>query len=276
MRLLLSVSLLLQFVTVSAQTWIAKQNMSMSNYQELFNELTPKGYKPVSVNFIAVNGVQQFNPVWHLQPGLVWETRSNLTEAQYQEYFNKLTPQGYMPTDVSVYNVNGKLVFSAIWEKRPTAVWIARHNLSATQYQELFNKLTPDGYMPMHVSAYTGSNGDLLFAAIWEKRPGIAWEARHSLTATEFQSYFDKLTPQGYVPKELFAYYDKGVLKYGCIWQKIPGIKWDARYGLTYVALQSKSKEMAAKGYEPYMISAYVANGQVLYIGAWQLITAGK
>jgi hypothetical protein len=35
-------------------------------------------------------------------------------------------------------------------------------------------------------------------------------------------------------------------------------------------------KIQALQGYEPYMISAYVANGQVLYIGAWQLITAGK
>ncbi len=276
MRFLLSVALFLQVVTSSAQTWIAKQNMSMSDFQSLFNDLTPKGYKPVAVNFIAVNGVQQFNPVWHLQPGTVWESRSNLTAAQYQGYFDKLTPQGYVPVDVSVYNVNGKLVFSAIWEKRPTAVWIARHNLSATQYQDLYTKLIPDGYMPMHVSAYTGENGELQFAAVWEKRPGVAWEARHNLTAAEFQSYFDRLTPQGYVPKELFAYYDRGVLKYGCIWQKIPGIKWEARYGLTYVALQSKSQELAAKGYEPYMISAYVANGQVYYIGAWQLITAGK
>lgn len=81
MRFFLSVSLFLLSVTATAQTWIAKQNMSMANYQELFNELTPKGYKPVSINFIAVNGVQQFNPVWHLQPGTVWETRSNLTAA---------------------------------------------------------------------------------------------------------------------------------------------------------------------------------------------------
>ena len=61
--------------------------------------------------------------------------------------------------------------------------WIARHGLSHLAYQREFIKHTQNGYRLTHVSGYGVGNKDY-YAAIWEKRSGPPYIARHGLTST--------------------------------------------------------------------------------------------
>src|SRR5262249_667607 len=78
--------------------------------------------------------------------------------------------------------------------------WIAHHGLTAEQCQEAFNAHVGNhGMQLMDVSGYGGSAP--LYAALWVKTASPpAWQARHGLTAADYQTTFDQLAAQGYHP----------------------------------------------------------------------------
>lgn len=269
----LSISFVLLLFNTSlllSQIWEARHNLSSSGYQQTLDNLTQKGYKPTEVNFVVVNGIPQYTAVWNYSPQTIWEMRYNLTPSEYQSYFDSFTPKGYVPTDVSVYTIGGVPRFSAIWEKMPTnTIWEARSNLNAAEFQAYFDRFSPQGYVPTEIAAYN-IGSETRFAAVWVKKPGTIWESRGNRTPNEFQKDFDNFSNQGYIPTEMYAYTDNGVLKYGSVWQKTSGVQWEARFGLSSSEYQQKFNEMKANNYAPYIVNSYVVNGEIYYMGAWK------
>src|SRR5262245_19574966 len=78
-----------------------------------------------------------------------------------------------------------------------TQPWVARHGMTSSQYQSEFNMLGSQGFRLVYISGYT-VNDEPRFAAIWEKKAGPPWVARHGMTASQFQSEFNKYTGQGF------------------------------------------------------------------------------
>jgi hypothetical protein len=82
----------------------------------------------------------------------------------------------------------------------PVGGWIARHGLTAEQYQEAFNDYVGvQGMQLMDVSGYGGATP--LYAALWVKTASPpVWQARHGLSAADYQTTFNQLTAEGYYP----------------------------------------------------------------------------
>ena len=148
-----------------------------------------------------------------------WQARHGMTSAEYQQVFNDLTSQGYRLVDVSGYEVGGQDLYAAIWEQRVGPSWEARHGLTFSQYQQTFNELQGKGYRLVHVSGY-GVRGQDFYAAIWEKRNGSPWQARHGMTAAEYQQAFNNLAHQGYRLIDVSGYNVGGQDRYAAIWSK--------------------------------------------------------
>ena len=81
-------------------------------------------------------------------------------------------------------------LFVATWDKTSKDPWIARHGLSSADYQRTFDDYAHQGYRLRTVSGYE-HGGQALYAAIWDKRAGPAWIARHGLTSAQYQQAFD-------------------------------------------------------------------------------------
>ena len=81
--------------------------------------------------------------------------------------------QGYRLVCVSGYAENGEARYAGIWEQQEGPDWQARHGLSRSQYQQTFDQMAAAGFAPVQVCGYR-VNVDVRFAAIWERRPGIA------------------------------------------------------------------------------------------------------
>ena len=77
------------------------------------------------------------------------------------------------------------------------AEFVARHDLPSSAYQQEFDRLLGQGFRLMHVSGYNTANGER-FAAIFEKRGGPEFVARHGLTSSAYQAEFDRLVGQGF------------------------------------------------------------------------------
>lgn len=78
------------------------------------------------------------------------------------------------------------------------ADWVARHGLTAAQYQDAFEGFSGKGYRLVSISGYDGGRGQARYAAVWKKQAGPAWAARHGLTAEQYQAAFNSFSQQGY------------------------------------------------------------------------------
>lgn len=198
-----------------------------------------------------------------------WVARHGLTAAQYQAEFNRVVGLGYRLVDVSGYEVGGQARYAALWDTSTGPAWAARHGLTAAQYQTEVNTLVGQGYRPVRVSGYAVGGRDY-YAAVFEKSSGVAWQARHGLTAAQYQTTFNTLVGQGYRPVSVSGYAVGGQELYAAVWDKSGGPAWEARHGLTAAQYQAEFNRLAGLGYRLADVSGYEAGGQARYAAVWQ------
>ena len=125
-----------------------------------------------------------------------WTARHGLTPNEFEQESKNLDKRGYRLVDIGGYsigNIEGFVpegqveyaAFAAIWERKPGPAWIAHHIMGPSQYQQEFDDLDEQGYRLVDVSGYSVA-GNVFYAAIWEKKSGPAWEARHGLTSSQY------------------------------------------------------------------------------------------
>jgi hypothetical protein len=269
LRAALAAALLALPAAAPAQLWQARANMTPAEFQAAYDELTPRGFVPYEISAFGDGGDVRFAGVWRHEPAVAWEARSDLTGEQLQRLFDEFTPRGYVPTQLTGYATPAGLRFAAVWRREPDVVWEARFGMDAAALQENYDRFTPRGYVPAVVSAYA-VDGQPRFAAVWRRRPGVTWEARSHLTEAEYQAYFDRFAPQGYVPTEITVYEADGATRFAAVWERVSGTRWEARHGLSLQEHAETTRRRAQEGYAPYVIAAYARGGEVAYAGAWR------
>ncbi len=251
--------------------WIARHGLTAEQYQEHFNDYVGNH----SMQLMDVSGygtaVPLYAALWvKTASPPAWQARHGLTAADYQATFNQLTAQGYHPVLVNGYATAAGPRFACIFQQGATGPWVARHGLTAAEYQAAFNQFTGEGYALGWVSGYFDGSQDR-YAAIWRKIPGApAWQARHGLTAAEYQAFFNTVTAQGYKPVVVSGYGDGTQDRYAAIFRQIPNAPaWQARHGLTAAQYQATFDQLVAEGYRLELVSGYSAAGQDRFAAIW-------
>lgn len=160
--------------------------------------------------------------------------------------------------------------FAAIFEEDDGTPWQARHGMDADTYQWTFDSLMEEGYRLTSICGY-GEGTGARFNAIWQRRGGPAWEARHGLTAAQYQETFDSLAQQGYRLTCVSGYAENGEARYAAIWELLDGgPAWQARHGLNRVQYQQAFDAMAAEGYVLTQVCGYRVNVEVQFAAIWE------
>ena len=103
------------------------------------------------------------------------------------------------------------------------------------------------GMQLMDVSGYGTSVP--LYAALWVKTASApAWQARHGLTAADYQATFNQLTQQGYHPVLVNGYATAAGPRFACIFQQGAADPWVARHGLTSAEYQAAFNQYTSAG----------------------------
>jgi hypothetical protein len=144
--------------------------------------------------------------------------RYGLTSGQHQRAFDELVSQGYRLIRV-IGHGGYEPTYDGVWVKRGGPAWEARHGMTSANYQRTFDDLVGNGYRLIWVSGY-GVGNRALYAAIWEKRGGSAWEARHGMSQSQYQRISSDLVGNGYRETCLSRYYVGGQIRYAGIWEK--------------------------------------------------------
>jgi hypothetical protein len=243
--------------------WQARHAIDGNTYQATFDSLVAQGFRLTSVCGYSEGRDARYNAVWQQRGGPAWQARHGLTSEQYQTTFDNLVRQGFRLTNVSGYAIGGEARYAAIWEQRPGPEWQARHGMTRAQYQETFDNLARQGFVLRQVSGFR-VNVDVLFAAIWEKESGIAWEAHHGLTSSAYQKTFDRLAAAGFRLAWVSGYSDTGIARYAAVWRQEPSGPWQARHGLDATGYQRTFDELRSQGFRPVQVSGY---GDGFYAG---------
>lgn len=250
--------------------WKAKHRMTSANYQDSFGEIVRKGYRLAYVSGYTIDNDPRFAAIWDQSITSSWVARHGMTSAEYQSQFNTIVGQGFRPILVNGYTVKGEPRFAAIWDKTGNAAWVARHDLTAAQYQTAFNTYSSQGYRLKHVSGYSKQN-QALYAAIWEKSgTNVAWVAHHGMTSSDYQKMSDKYVGQGYRTVHVNGYVVNNVDYYAAIWDKSPSGSWVSRHRMSSDGYQAEFNKWVGQGYQLKLVSAYTLNSnQDMYAAIW-------
>ena len=255
---------------LAAQTaWVAHHNLTAQQYQADFDNLSKQGYRPTSICGYTDNGQERYANVFEKKGGVAWAARHGLNAAQYQAAFDDFAKQGYRPTIISGYSVGGQIKLAAVFEKKVGSEWIARHNLTAAQYQATFDEFTKKGFYPAFINAYMSGNQEL-FACVFEKGNNPAWAARHGLNAAQYQAAFNEFTGQGYYPKVVSGYNKNGTDLYAVIFQKPANAAWASRHGINGQFYQGIFDNMFYQGYRPVFVNGYASGSNEKFNVLWE------
>jgi Bacterial tandem repeat domain 1 len=116
----------------------------------------------------------------------------------------------------------------------------------------------------------------LVVLSLEQGRPvaGPAFQARHNLTGTQYQTEFDRLAGQGYRLVDVSGYQDGGAVRYTGIWDQAPGPAWAARHGVTGAQYQAAFDELGAQGFRPVRINGFSDGNQARFAAIWEPATA--
>jgi cytochrome c biogenesis factor len=257
----LSIGALLASTSIFTPVSNAKET-KIDNSKLTLNQLAPIFNRRISIK-------DNYAALWDKSASSAWVARHGMTSDQYQAEFDKYVGQGYRLVQVSGYGLNGKDYYAAIWDKSPSAAWVARHRMTSAEYQAEFDKYVGQGYRLVQVSGY-GVNGKDYYAAIWDKSPSTAWVARHGMTSDQYQAEFDKYVGQGYRLVQVSGYGVNGKDYYAAIWDKSPSGAWVARHRMTSAQYQAEFDKYVGQGYRLVQVSGYRVNGSnSLYAAIW-------
>src|SRR6266700_1509113 len=204
-----------------------------------------------------VDDGSRFAALWIKDDGAPFVARHGMTSQQYQQEFNTWVGQGYVLTLVDGYTLNNQDRYAAIWEKRSSPPFVARHGLTSQQYQQEFNTQVGQGFRLKLVSGYSAGDQDR-YAAIWEKDGGPPFVARHGLTSQQYQQEFNTQVSQGFRLVWVSGYRHGTEERYAAIWEKSAAPPWVARHGMSSPAYQHEfNHEVGDLGFRLVQVSGY-------------------
>ncbi|WP_326642693.1 hypothetical protein OIE67_20585 [Nonomuraea fuscirosea] len=196
-----------------------------------------------------------------------------ISSVQQTARFATLRAKGYRPITVSVtFDAAGRTRYSATWLLSGHAPggnlpWALYQDMSPSGYQTRFEQLTAQGFQPAVISA-TGTGTGARFAAIFVKKPGSRFIAKHGISAAELRGTSTAARAQGLMLTSVDVYGTASARRYAAVWSANPGrAKWLVKVGLPQAEHEAEFKRQVAKGYRATAI-AMSTTGQ--YTTVWR------
>jgi CubicO group peptidase (beta-lactamase class C family) len=159
--------------------WLARHGMTAGpeanagTFQNL--NKTARDQKMIlrSVAIYGTGNDRRYAAVWHANPGFVkWHVHASDTGTSYQVVFNAETQlpgyrlAGYRPAYVAL---SDDQIHCSVFKDDVVGPWVARHGMTAADYQTEFNQQNAAGFHPICVQG-GGSGGNTRYAAIFAKQ----------------------------------------------------------------------------------------------------------
>lgn len=207
--------------------WQAAFGLSSTQMKARMQALADKGFVPSVLSMHSEGAAARYHAVWRRQAGVAWQVQYDMGPTEFGKASVELTDQGYVPAAVTGYQIDGQPRYGALWKRRRDVAWELRRDMTREQMQWNFDQLSPQGYVPVDISAYP-LDGETRFAAIWERLSGYDWNARRDLDAENNIAHAEEQGELGYAPYVIAPYLEDGELMFAGAWRRMAQAQWVA------------------------------------------------
>ncbi len=202
-----------------------------------------------------------------------WASVRNMTSAQYADYFDAKSAQGYMVTDIEVDIVDGIQRVGAVWQRNlDNRGWYQLRNLTNDEFHAKWTEYADAGYRLIDQESYVMGE-TRYYAGVWvENKEGLGWASLRNLTSEEFSVKFDEYSRDGLMLIDVEAYPigDGSSLRYAMAWvENSENLGWAEYRNMTSAEFSEKFDEYAEAGYRMIDVESYIRNGVQNYAGIW-------
>lgn len=155
------------FVKAAGPAFTAYHGRTAEQHQQLFEDLTKDGFRPVNVTAVSPGGVRTYAALYEKKDVGGFFLKSFMTPAEYQQQFDANVKAGRRLAYLNAYTHGSGPRIIAIWQQKPPAQFTARHGLTSAQYQAEFDQNLAAGFLTRAVTGY--EQGGHRFAAYWSK-----------------------------------------------------------------------------------------------------------
>jgi CubicO group peptidase (beta-lactamase class C family) len=238
--------------------FVAYHDVSADDHQDRVEDLSTRGYRPITLGVSGDPGAARYAAVWVQRPGPAFQMMHRIEAGEYQRRLDVFTSQGYAPLVVSATGPIANAEFAAIFEQGETRPWFARHGLRwdpdsdpDTLTHENARAFT-EGFTPRALAVY-GTANDRRFAGIWIKdaapTPWAWWFADRDT----HQLIFEAERKGGVRPAWISVAPDWWQLSVFRDDRVGPG---EARHGITSAQYQQEFDTRVAEGMMPVCVQA--------------------
>jgi len=247
---------------------IARHGVTADCFQDLFEGITAAGYVPFWLDGYDVKGKPFLNALF--RPGSVaWALKGGLTKSAFQNELEDWVEKGYRPAQVEAYREGGAVRYAFIAEKRSGPKYVAYHDRSASDHEELFAKYKREGYTPTNV-AVVSVKGKRRYTALWEQRSLGAWQAESAMTSGDYQQWLTENARAGRHLVYLDAYVLGGKPRFSAIVTSKASKDYAARHDLSASGYQSEYAKWRGQGLLTEVVTGYERGGKAAFAGLWR------
>jgi CubicO group peptidase (beta-lactamase class C family) len=263
----------LAFFDPNSTGWFSVRNMTGADHQAFFNSTAAQGYMMIDSERHEIDGQLRHSSVWQYNSdGRAWVSRSNLTSAQFSEYWQEYSDAGMRLIDQDAYPVNGEIRYAGIWmENVENLGWYSYRNQTSAEFSEQFAAKSRDGFMMVDVEAYQ-LDGQQRYSQIWvQNTTGLGWIERRNMTSQQYADYFDEYAAEGMRVFDLESYQIDGQQRYAAIWvENTNGRGWYAYRDMTAQQYSNRWFQLRDAGYRVIDFEVYETASGTRYAGVWR------
>ncbi len=203
----------------SGVAWEMRLELDADRLQKEFDQLTANGYTPIYMHGCSVGGKATYCELFEKRRPTAAVSLGELTAQAFEKKNAELKAQGFRLLVVNAMPRENSVRYWAIWEKRDGPDWQVLVGLNADALQREFDRITGEGYQPVHVSGCVVED-EVYYTEIFEQRKSTGCIARVGLAEQELTRQNRDLTAKGYRPITVMGCSVKGEVSYAAIWEK--------------------------------------------------------
>ena len=197
------------WVQRAGPAWVAVHGVDSAGYQSFFNNWTAKGYVPVLISATGISSNAIFAAVFEQGIPGAWLARHGMPSGPeanagtFQNLNKTARNQKMILRSVAIYGTSSDRRYAAVWHANPGFVkWHVHPSDTGASYQVVFNAETqlPGYHLAGYRPAYVALSGDHIYCSVFKDDVVGTWTARHGMTATDYQTEFDKQKAAGSYP----------------------------------------------------------------------------
>jgi murein DD-endopeptidase MepM/ murein hydrolase activator NlpD len=253
----------------AGQPEVARNAVSDACLQEVFDDVTRVGFRPIWLDGYDMSGKPYFNLIFRPAGGIPTAAYAGMTGAQYQATFDSLTASGFRLLQVDSYLSNGEARYAAVFVEHAGAPWVAYHGVSHATHTSEAQTLLDAGFHPVNVSAIS-VGGVLQLTALWEQSDVGRVSASATIPAAQYQAFFDAAVANGLTQTYVDAYrYNGGVYFSAIFVEKAGASSWVSLAGLSNSDYKTAYAAQRAAGRLTVALTGYNDGGAQRFAGLW-------